>query len=391
MSRPLRLLAVLVVAAGAVALAVALVGGDRSGPVGGPELGSSASDRSGAADDRTEFLGLVQEELVVLPRRRLERTLDHQGRLRVGVIRQTFRWAEVEREPGRFDFARYDPLMEAAAARGIRILPVLFDPPPFRSSRPARGARRGTYPPRRPADMGAFAAAAVRRYGPRGTFWRDRPELRKVPIRDWQVWNEPSLPVYWPDGPDPAAYTRLLRATAEAIRRSDPRARIVSAGLSQTRAGIPFERFVREMYRAGAAAAFDVLAIHPYARDAAGAVRAVRRTRRLMDETGDRSPLWVTELGWASGGPPSDFTVGERGQAERIGATLVALAELRGSVRLRGVVYFAWKDAPVYPGGSDFWGLHTGLLPIAGRPKPAFEAFEDAAERIARMPGLRDR
>src|SRR5688572_18437790 len=248
MSRPVRLLAVLVIAAGAVALAVALVGGDPSGPDSGPEPGSRASDRGGAADGRIEFLGLVQEELVALPRQRLERTLDHQGQLRIGVIRQTFRWAEVEREPGRFDFARYDPLMEAAAARGIRVLPVLFDPPSFRSSRPARGARRGTYPPRRPADMGAFAAAAVRRYGPRGTFWRDRPELREVPIRDWQVWNEPSLPVYWPDGPDAAAYTRLLRATAEAIRRSDPQARIVSAGLSQTRAGIPFERFVREMY-----------------------------------------------------------------------------------------------------------------------------------------------
>ena len=29
---------------------------------------------------------------------------------------------------------------------------------------------------------------------------------------------------------------------------------------------------------------------------------------------------------------------------------------------LRGIVYFGLRDSPVYAGGSDFWGLHTGLL-----------------------------
>jgi hypothetical protein len=234
--------------------------------------------------------------------------------------------------------------------------------------------------------MGAFAAVVVRRYGPSGSFWRAHPGLRKVPIRSWQVWNEPSLPVYWPSGPDPRAYARLLAATARAIRQVDPGATIVSSGLSQTRNGVPFDRFVDGLYRAGAAASFDVLAIHPYARDAGGVVTAVSRARRLMDRHGDdRSPIWVTEVGWASSGPPSDFTVGERGQADRIRATLLALAERRRELRIRGVIYFNFRDGTVFAGGSDFWGLHTGLLPLAGEPKPAFGAFEAAAKKVVDM------
>ena len=223
----------------------------------------------------------------------------------------------------------------------------------------------------------------MRRYGPQGSFWRAHPELKPDPIRAWQVWNEPSLPAYWPTGPSPAGYARLLAATARAIRRSDPQATIVSAGLPQTRIGVPFGRFAEGLYRAGAAGSFDVLAIHPYARDAAGVVAAVAEARRVMDRNGDRSPIWVTEIGWASSGPSSDFTVGARGQAERVRATLLALTARRQQLGLEGIVYAGLRDAPVYPGGKDFWGLHTGLLALSGGPKPAFAAFENAARRVA--------
>jgi polysaccharide biosynthesis protein PslG len=378
-SRPVRLLVVLALGAGLLALAIARFGGDaprRAAP-------ASASHRPPGP----EFVGLAAPELIALGGAELRRTLDAQLRLHIGLVRQTLDWAAIERSRGRYDFGRYDVLMEALAERGLELLPVLFDPPAFRSSRPDRGARDGTYPPRRFADMGAFAAAAVRRYGPAGSFWREHPGLRRVPIRAWQVWNEPSLPAYWPTGPDPAAYTRLLAATARSIRRADPGATVVSAGVPQSRIGIPFKRYVEGMYRAGARGAFDVLAVHAYARDTAGVLAAVSQARRLMDERGDHRPIWVTEVGWASNGPPSSFTVGARGQARRVSSMLVALARRQAALRLRGVVYATWRDGGVYAGGSDFWGLHTGLLPVAGRPKPAFHAFARAAARVPALLG----
>ena len=143
---------------------------------------------------------------------------------------------------------------------------IPFTPPVFRA---AGGPGDGTYPPDRPQDMAAFAARLVRRYGPKGLFWRSNPELPEHPIRAWQVWNEPNLPVYWPQGPDPASYVRLLDAVSQGIKRADPGAAVVSAGLSESRQGTPFEEFVREMFDAGAGDALDVFALHAFARDAA--------------------------------------------------------------------------------------------------------------------------
>jgi hypothetical protein len=136
------------------------------------------------------------------------------------------------------------------------------------------------------------------------------------------------------------------------------------------------------MYRAGAKGTFDALAIHPYARDTAGVVAAIAQARRIMDSHGDHAPIWVTEVGWASGGPPSDFTAGPLGQARLVRSTLRTLAAQRAVLGLRGLVYFGLRDSPVYPGGHDFWGLHTGLLRLGGARKPAFAAFKNAAQGI---------
>ena len=371
MSRPVRLLVVLVVAAAAVALASALAGGGSDG-------GSSGF----ASRPARAFLGLMSPGLIAESPPQLERTMAQAAGLHAGLIRQTFDWAAIETRPRHYDFRRYDAFMRAAAKHRLQVLPVLFNPPGFHSSGPPRPSRRGTFPPRHPADLGVFAAVVARRYGPGGSFWRASEALPADPIRAWQVWNEPSLPVYWPTGPSPRAYARLLAVTAHAIRAVDPHATIVSAGLPQTRIGVPFARYAEGLYRAGAQRSFDVLAIHPYARDAAGVLAAVAQARALMDRHGDHRPIWVTEVGWASAGPPSDFTVGPAGQADRVRETLLALAADRDQLGLRGIVYFGLRDSARYPGGHDFWGLHTGLVTLDGRRKPAYAAFQNTAARV---------
>ena len=344
-----------------------------------PACGGDAADKPRLSQALPrDFIGIVAEDaLAALPRgrRRILRRLRATG---VRLIRQTFDWSLVERSPGRYELAALDAYVSAAAAARIEVLPIIFNPPPFRSSAPRRGAGRATYPPERPASLGRFAATLARRYGPQGSLWRARPRLPRVPIRAWQVWNEPNLPIYWGGDPDPPAYARLLAAAGRALKAVDPHAEVVSAGLAESRLGMPFEPFVRELYEAGAADSFDTFALHPYAADSDAAVRAVERTRELLDELDDAAPIWVTELGWASGGPGSPFTVGERGQAARIRSVFSELVDQRRDLGVRGVVYFNWRDAPPYPGGQDFFGLHTGLLRRNGSPKPALHAFRAA-------------
>src|SRR5947208_8302035 len=148
----------------------------------------------------------------------LRRDLDAARSAHAGLLRQTFDWADIERSPRRYTFGRYDAFVAAAARHGMQVLPVLFNPPGFHSSGPARPSKRGTFPPRAPADLGRFAAVLVRRYGPGGSFWRAHPSLPDDPIRAWQVWNEPSLAAYWPTGPGPRAYTPPPNPPARAIK-----------------------------------------------------------------------------------------------------------------------------------------------------------------------------
>jgi hypothetical protein len=337
--------------------------------------GCSTSDpeRPAAEPWSPPFFGVVAEDVLAGDTAYRRHTLARMRATGIGLIRQTFHWDRIETAPGQYDFAEYDAYMADLARAGMQVLPILFTPPEFRAP---RGPNRGTYPPDDPADMGAFARRLVLRYGPKGEFWRANPELRPRPIRTWQVWNEPNLPVYWPDGPDPAEYAELLAAVAEPIKRADPDAVVVSAGLSESTQGIPFHDYVEGMLEAGAADSFDVFGLHAFARDWAGSVGAAETAAELLDD----QLIWVTEVGWASGGPPSPFTVGERGQATRVGRALAGFSRRREELGIYGVIYYNWRDAPPYEGGQDFFGLHTGLLDIEGRPKRALAAYRAVAK-----------
>ena len=136
----------------------------------------------------------------------------------------------------------------------------------------------------------------ARRYGPGGSFWREHPGLPRLPVQSWQVWNEPNLPVYWPSGPDAGEYVALVRATALGIRRVDPGAEIVTAGLPDSSLGVPLDEYVTAMYAAGGAGAFDVLAVNPYGEDARGVLETVEggpgggvRSRRQPGGVGHRA------------------------------------------------------------------------------------------------------
>jgi hypothetical protein len=330
-----------------------------------------------------DFLGLSSDDSFHGSTSYRSRTFAEQHAAGVQLIRQNFDWAAIERSPGRYWFAEYDGYVGAAARKGLRLLPVLYHAPQFRSSAPAYGAERGEYPPNDFGAMGAFAGALVRRYGPRGSFWREHPALPKVPIRAWQVWNEPSLPVYWRPLPDALAYVRLLRAVHDAVKREDRRAEVVTAGLplSKLPGAVSLERFLRSVYQAGGRGAFNTLAVNSYAIDARDLAGTVRRVRRIMRRYGDRRKrIWITELGWATAGPRHRFNVGAAAQARRIRSAFRWVRRHRRALRLRGVVYFQWRDQPPYPPiYKDMWGLHTGLLDMAGRPKPALDVFRRAA------------
>jgi polysaccharide biosynthesis protein PslG len=324
------------------------------------------------------FVGMTSEDALAGSPGYRTQTLATQRAAGVELIRQKFDWAIIESSPRHYDFGWYDGFVLAAASHGIRVLPVLFNSPGFY----ARQRGNAFCPPRRMARMARFARAVVRRYGPRGSLWRQNPGVRKLPIRSWQIWNEPNLRVYWCGRPRARAYSRMLRIVGKSIRRVHRRAEIVTAGLpdSKLTGTVPLRRYIRQLYRAGAKRWFTTLAINSYARNRRELGLLLRGTRRRMNRRGDRrARIWVTELGWGDRGPRHRFIVGSRGQARRITTSFAYVRRHRQGLRLRGVVYYSWRDSPPYPPSyKDMWGLHTGLLRLDGSPKPAYRAFRRA-------------
>jgi hypothetical protein len=279
------------------------------------------------------------------------------------------------------DFAAIDAIVAAGAAARVGVLPVVLRTPAWAAAEPQKTAS----PPRSPGTYARFLTTLVRRYGPGGSFWAQRPDLVPRPIRRWQVWNEPDITKYWSKQPFAASYVRLLRAAHHALHAADPGARVVLAGLTN-RSWID----LRRVYEAGGRGAFDVAAAHPFSRRVANVVKIVALVRREMRRHGDRhTPLALTELSWSSGAGQSTFNYGwettEQGQAKRIRAILPALAKLRRPLRLDSVYWYTWLSPSI--GGRDSF-LYSGLRRLGAEgaivDKPALTAFRETVRGLTR-------
>jgi hypothetical protein len=333
-----------------------------------------------AARPPSDFLGISSEDAFAGSDAYREKTFADQAAAGVRLVRQPFNWSAIEQVSGRYELGPYDRFVLAAARHGIRVMPILFDAPGFRE----RSAASGNPPPRSFRDMVSFAQVLWWRYGPRGSLWRQYPGVPMLPVRSWQVWNEPSLTKYWPPRPSASQYGRMLRQVGSILSAVDPSAEVVTAGIPASRlnGAVPFERYLRGLGRTETP--FDTLAVNAYARSARDLIRNLRAARRMLDRNGRRrTKIWVTELGWADRGPRSRFRAGRKGQARLIESAFRALERNRKSLKLRGVVYHSWMDGEPYaPHFRDWWGIHTGLLRLDGSPKPAFWVFQRTAKRL---------
>ena len=313
--------------------------------------------------------------------------LARQGRVGSGVFRQLFDWSAIETSNGTFRDP-YDGLVGAAARAGMRLLPIVARAPDFVTGRPS--GTRGDWHPRDPNSIGPVLDHLVQRYGPSGSFWAANPSIPKLPIRAWQIWNEPHLPGFWgPNGPNASEYVQLLKVASIAIHRADPGAEVVAAGISDSTlpGAISLRTFISQMYSAGVRGAVNDIALHAYASSPSGALSLVQAVRSIMNANGDSgSKIWITEFGWASGGPPSTFTTNESGQAANIRSFMQSLKDNASSLGIRGAIYYDWRDA-IDPTGFDDWSLHTGLLRVDGTDKPALQAYADEAGGTTAQPG----
>jgi hypothetical protein len=342
----------------------------------------------GAPTAPDPFFGTLFDDHGKLTREQRRIDMDNQAAAGLGVIRVHVHWAQIETKFTKYeqspvlDWNALDQTVEDAAARGLRILPVVYDTPGFYkppNSPPVE------VPPAEPSKYGRFLGRLVQRYGPNGTFWCSGvPSVCKtpyLPITTWQIWNEPNFPSFWKNAPNPSEYLDLLKAAYGNIKLSDPNAEVVMAGLADvTGTGDvrDYRTYLNALYAAGAKPFFDTLAIHAYAEQVEDAAAVPKAVRQIADANLDTDKkIWITEFGWATGGARSAFITSTDCQAARVHKMAVEWRRLRDDLKLRGAVQFQWRDRA---DTSLSWPNYAGLTPavFGGPPKPALGELANA-------------
>jgi hypothetical protein len=361
----------------------------------------------------------------------------------IDSLRVMMPWGIVEQSPGKYDWSQTDAMFRALVEHGIAPYPFLYGTPSWAAENDRRkcsGPVCAIYAPKSAqtrAQFAAFAGAAADRYGVDGDFWKapssavtglvtsapaeDPPTTDTDcpvpilcppppppppppnepppppseppcgcsvahPITTWQVWNEQNSPKYFAPKAKPNQYAKLVRDTGTAIHAADPSAEVVLGGMwgpnSARHVVMPVEKYFKRFYRTkGIEQSFDSIAIHPYSNGAEDSVRQLEQAREYLDEAGDpKAGLWVSEIGWADGGPKSNpYVKGGKGQARILTRALTAYQHEKRSLHLRGVFWYSWRDKK---GGNAIceWCGHSGLRKKNGSEKPAWRAFV----RIAR-------
>jgi polysaccharide biosynthesis protein PslG len=243
------------------------------------------------------------------------------------LVRFDARWADLEpSQKGAYSpsfFSRLDQIMRLADQRGIKLILCFHKTPGW--ARNYRGSE--STPPTRLQDYADALGVVAAHY-----------QARSGMI--YEIWNEPNYSAFWntPSGPDPAAYTDMLKRAYTAVKATDPDAMVVAGSLNHSDL-----TFLSAMYAAGAHGFFDAFSLHPYTNGMAIADTstqewsfrpAIESLRKALLAHGDDVPIWLTEFGYTDSG---SYAVSEANQASYLAR---AVSYVRAYPYVRGMAAF---------------------------------------------------
>jgi Beta-galactosidase/Glycosyl hydrolase family 53 len=321
----------------------------------------------------------------------------------VETVRYSIPWYAVEPEAGTYDFGWVDRLIAAAARHRMEVLPTVVGSPRWASSRADRDDFQ-LYAPRDPQSYANFVRVLIGRYGPRGSFWATSG-TPKVPIRAWQIWNEPGADFFWATQPWPRAYVRLLKPAYRAVHAADRGATVLVGGLVGVNSGTPWGQ-LKAIYAAGGKGYFDAIGAHYYSvadtvkGTAEQARELISRLRKQSKRYRDgRKPIWFTELTFtaAQGRIPRSELLGfettPRGQAARLKSVFGDLAANRKELGVGRVFWYDWASDYSSTLSEGAFGKvsfnFSGLNRMAGTAITPMPVLSTYASTVARFEGCR--
>ncbi|MBN2584149.1 MAG: hypothetical protein JXL80_13885 [Planctomycetes bacterium] len=168
-------------------------------------------------------------------------------------------------------------------------------------------------------DNVAGIVAFLERYGPDGTFFKDNPDVPKLPITNIEIWNEPNFQYMIPDrepraeveAEREALYTKVIVAAHKAVKTRWPNVNVLGFGAGGASKGDI--RFIKHVHEKDAAVAksYDALSTHPYTAPVGPDMFYVKpwggyavapclaEIRAILAQHGRGDvPIWYTEVGY---------------------------------------------------------------------------------------------
>ncbi len=258
--------------------------------------------------------------------------------LNLDVLRVYLYWSQIEPEPGRFDWTVADALLDQLDGEVEAWVTV--------SSSSLWGTKRETdfLPPSPAKDLDRF-----------GAFVRELVAHCRGKIAYWQCDNEPTVPILWAGAPE--EYVAQLKVFAEAVRKSDPRAKVVLGGMppgaTQNEQRPAWQHIIES-----SGDDFDILDIHLYG-DPYGIPKAISDARAMMAAAGYRKPVVAGEY---NGPVPFEFP-------ETMFRYFAPVIEAAGGGTIGEI--------------PDGWSTNTG---DAGAEPPEQKLLADLYARVAELP-----
>ena len=306
--------------------------------------------------------------------------LNKMAAARVRTERFLLNWSLVQPTQGSFDWGDTDRFVGALASHGIRPVPFVWGSPRWVAPRLKRPPLDSA---KKQRAWRNFVASIVNRYGPGGTYWRGRyhvthPGAKAKPFTAVQIWNEPTLPKFFPRKRTAQQYGKLVKIADQGAARVNRKVKIVLAGLT----GYAKPRawtFLNKLYRVnGIKRHFDATALHPYAASIGQFKGELRRFRGVMKKHHDKhTALWLTEVGWGSTHRSRRWPLnkGLQGQKRLLQKSFRLVNHKRRSWHIARVFWFDWRDPAKGAGGYCSFCASAGLLRHNHKPKPAYHAF----------------
>lgn len=264
----------------------------------------------------------------------------------VGAIygRNDIWWGSIEKPKGTWDFAKADSTVNLFTKNGIDLLGILCY---FSDWAPDHNA------PKSEADRDEFAnyvKTMVTRY--------------KDKIKNWEIWNEPNINIFWSPKPDPNNYTELLKKSYTEIKKIDTNIKVVGMVTS----GVDID-FIEKCLKLDAGKYMDVISVHPYQHEPPGvfyprtSMYKIFELKNMLTKYNVNIPIWLTECGWQT------INLSLKQQSEYVVKFYVSLLSKKIVERIYWFNLDDWQPRETTSAGQ------FGLLFNNQTPKPSYLAY----------------